>query len=35
MYQVFNMGIDMAVMVAPNDAGAIGKELHVRTLGGS
>jgi phosphoribosylformylglycinamidine cyclo-ligase len=33
MYQVFNMGIGMAAIVAPDDAGAIGKELRARTIG--
>ena len=33
MYQVFNMGIGMAAIVAPNDAAAIGKKLRARTIG--
>ena len=33
MYQVFNMGIGMAAIVAPNDAGAIGKQLRAKAIG--
>jgi phosphoribosylformylglycinamidine cyclo-ligase len=33
MYQVFNMGIGMAAIVAPNDAGAIAKQLRAKTIG--
>jgi phosphoribosylformylglycinamidine cyclo-ligase len=33
MYQVFNMGIGMAAIVAPNDAAAIGKQLRARVIG--
>ena len=33
MYQVFNMGIGMAAVVAPNDATAIGKQFHARVIG--
>jgi phosphoribosylformylglycinamidine cyclo-ligase len=33
MYQVFNMGIGMAAVVAPNDAAAIGKELRAKVIG--
>ncbi len=33
MYQVFNMGIGMAAIVAPNDAAAIGKQLRAKPIG--
>jgi phosphoribosylformylglycinamidine cyclo-ligase len=33
MYQVFNMGIGMAAVVAPNDAGALGRQLRAKTIG--
>lgn len=33
MYQVFNMGIGMAAIVAPNDAGATGKMLRAKPIG--
>ena len=33
MYQVFNMGIGMAAVVAPNDAAAVGKQLRARVIG--
>ena len=33
MYQVFNMGIGMVAIVAPNDAAAIGKKLRAQTIG--
>ena len=33
MYQVFNMGIGMAAIVAPNDAATIGKQLRARAIG--
>ncbi|MEO6971406.1 MAG: phosphoribosylformylglycinamidine cyclo-ligase [Chthoniobacterales bacterium] len=33
MYQVFNMGIGMAAIVAPNDAAAIGKKLRAKPIG--
>ncbi|HEX4666966.1 MAG TPA: phosphoribosylformylglycinamidine cyclo-ligase [Chthoniobacterales bacterium] len=33
MYQVFNMGIGLAAIVAPNDAGAIAKQLRAKTIG--
>ena len=33
MYQVFNMGIGMVAIVSPNDAAAIGKQLHARVIG--
>ncbi len=33
MYQVFNMGIGMVAIVAPNDAAAIGKQLRARVIG--
>jgi len=33
MYQVFNMGIGMAAIVAPDDAAAIGKQLRARVIG--
>jgi phosphoribosylformylglycinamidine cyclo-ligase len=33
MYQVFNMGIGMAAIVAPNDAAALAKELRAKVIG--
>ena len=33
MYQVFNMGIGMTAIVAPNDVGAVGKQLRARPIG--
>ena len=33
MYPVFNMGIGMAAIVAPNDAAAMGKQLRARVIG--
>ena len=33
MYQVFNMGIGMAAVVAPNDAAKIGKQLRAKIIG--
>ena len=33
MYQVFNMGIGMVAIVAPNDAALIGKQLRTRVIG--
>jgi len=33
MYQVFNMGIGMAAIVAPNDAMMIGKQLRAKVIG--
>ena len=33
MYQVFNMGIGMAAIVAPNDAGALAKQLRAKMIG--
>jgi phosphoribosylformylglycinamidine cyclo-ligase len=33
MYQVFNMGIGMAAIVAPNDARAVGKQLRAKVIG--
>jgi phosphoribosylformylglycinamidine cyclo-ligase len=33
MYQVFNMGIGMAAIVAPGDAAAIRKKLHAKIIG--
>lgn len=33
MYQVFNMGIGMAAIVAPNDAASIGKQLRAKVIG--
>jgi phosphoribosylformylglycinamidine cyclo-ligase len=33
MYQVFNMGIGMVAIVAPNDAAPIGKQLRARVIG--
>jgi len=33
MYQVFNMGVGMVAIVAPNDATAIGKQLRARVIG--
>ena len=33
MYQVFNMGIGMAAIVAPNDAAAVGKKLRGQRIG--
>jgi phosphoribosylformylglycinamidine cyclo-ligase len=33
MYQVFNMGIGMAAIVAPNDADVIGKQLRAKAIG--
>jgi len=33
MYQVFNMGIGMVAIVAPNDAAKIGKELRAKIIG--
>jgi phosphoribosylformylglycinamidine cyclo-ligase len=33
MYQVFNMGIGMAAIVAPNDAAAIAKQLRAKLIG--
>jgi phosphoribosylformylglycinamidine cyclo-ligase len=33
MYQVFNMGTGMAAIVSPNDAAAVGKQLHARPIG--
>lgn len=33
MYQVFNMGIGMAAVVAPNDAAAVAKKLGARRIG--
>ena len=33
MYQVFNMGIGMVAIVAPNDAPAIAKQLRAKIIG--
>jgi phosphoribosylformylglycinamidine cyclo-ligase len=33
MYQVFNMGIGMAAVVAPNDAKAVAKQLRAQVIG--
>ncbi|MGB8341861.1 MAG: phosphoribosylformylglycinamidine cyclo-ligase [Chthoniobacterales bacterium] len=33
MYQVFNMGIGMAVIVSPNNAPVLGKQLRARPIG--
>jgi phosphoribosylformylglycinamidine cyclo-ligase len=33
MYQVFNMGIGMAAVVAPNDAVALGRQLRAKVIG--
>jgi phosphoribosylformylglycinamidine cyclo-ligase len=33
MYQVFNMGIGMVAIVAPNDAGSVAKTLRARPIG--
>ncbi len=33
MYQVFNMGIGMAVIVAPNDAASIARQLRAKAIG--
>ena len=33
MYQVFNMGVGMVAIVAPNDSAAIGKQLRARVIG--
>ncbi len=33
MYQVFNMGIGMVAIVAPNDAAAVAKQLRAKTIG--
>jgi phosphoribosylaminoimidazole (AIR) synthetase len=33
MYQVFNMGIGMVAMVAPNDAAAVAKILRAQPIG--
>ncbi|MEO7723241.1 MAG: phosphoribosylformylglycinamidine cyclo-ligase [Chthoniobacterales bacterium] len=33
MYQVFNMGIGMAAIVAPNDAASVGKQLRAKVIG--
>ncbi len=33
MYQVFNMGIGMVAIVAPNDAAAVAKQLRARVIG--
>jgi phosphoribosylformylglycinamidine cyclo-ligase len=33
MYQVFNMGIGMAAIVAPNDAAAVAKQLRAKVIG--
>jgi len=33
MYQVFNMGIGMAAIVAPNDATAVARRLRARRIG--
>jgi phosphoribosylformylglycinamidine cyclo-ligase len=33
MYQVFNMGIGMTVIVAPNDVTAIGRQLRAKVIG--
>jgi phosphoribosylformylglycinamidine cyclo-ligase len=33
MYQVFNMGIGMAAIVAPNDAEAVAKQLRAKAIG--
>jgi phosphoribosylformylglycinamidine cyclo-ligase len=33
MYQVFNMGIGMAAIVAPNDAVAVAKQLRAKVIG--
>ncbi len=33
MYQVFNMGIGMAAIVAPKDAAALAKQLRAKTIG--
>ncbi len=33
MYQVFNMGIGMVAIVAPNDAASIGKQLRAKVIG--
>ena len=33
MFQVFNMGVGMAAIVAANDAAAIGKQLRARVIG--
>ncbi len=33
MYQVFNMGIGMAAIVAPNDARAMAKQLRAKVIG--
>ncbi len=33
MYQVFNMGIGMVAIVSPNDAAALGKQLHAKPIG--
>lgn len=34
MYQVFNMGIGMVAIVAPNDAAAVAKQLRAKVIGG-
>ena len=33
MYQVFNMGIGMVAIVAPNDAAAVAKQLRAKVIG--
>ncbi|MBA3833419.1 MAG: phosphoribosylformylglycinamidine cyclo-ligase [Chthoniobacterales bacterium] len=33
MYQIFNMGIGMAAIVAPNDAAALAKQLRAKIIG--
>src|SRR6185369_3228638 len=33
MYQVFNMGIGMAIVVAPKDAKAVAKQLKAKVIG--
>ncbi|HEY1583323.1 MAG TPA: AIR synthase-related protein, partial [Chthoniobacterales bacterium] len=33
MYQVFNMGIGIAAIVAPNDATAVGAQLRAKKIG--
>ncbi|MGH7938357.1 MAG: AIR synthase-related protein, partial [Chthoniobacterales bacterium] len=33
MYQVFNMGIGMAAIVAPGDAAAVAKQLRAKVIG--
>ena len=33
MYQVFNMGIGMTIIVSPKDAALVAKKLKARTIG--